>query len=261
MHLSIRYLSHTYPGRPPRPALAELTVEIASGQFVAIVGPSGCGKSTLLRLAAGLIQPSGGGLLLDGQPPQQAARARRTAWVAQSPALLPWLTGRANAALALRFHRRDTPPRLTPAEALRRVGLADAAGAYPFTLSGGMQQRLALARTLLLDADLWLMDEPFAALDELTREQLSAELLELWQPLRPTVLWVTHNIYEALRLADRVLVLSPHPARLLADIPILLPHPRRESDPAFQTLLAGLRSTLGLNGGSAPRLTASEGAA
>ncbi len=126
------------------------------------------------------------------------------------------------------------------------VGLSDAGSAHPFTLSGGMQQRLALARTLTLDADLWLMDEPFSSLDELTREQLSAELLALWQPLRPTVLWVTHNIYEALRLADRVLVLSPRPAHLLADLPISLPRPRRENDPAFQSLLDTLRRALGL---------------
>jgi NitT/TauT family transport system ATP-binding protein len=215
---------------------------------VAIVGPSGCGKSTLLRLAAGLLTPSRGELRLDGELPVQAARARRTAWMAQSPALLPWLTGKANAALALRFHRSDAPPRLTAEEALKRVGLADAAGTYPFALSGGMQQRLALARTLLLDADLWLMDEPFAALDELTREQLAAELLELWHPLRPSVLWVTHNIHEALRLADRVVVLSPRPACLLADLAVGLAHPRHESDPGYQALLGQVRATLGLNG-------------
>ncbi len=224
----------------------DLSFEVAPGQFAAIVGPSGCGKSTLLRLAAGLLKPTGGQLLLDGRPPQQAARDRRTAWMAQSPALLPWLAARSNVAMALRFHRRDRPPRLSPEEALQMVGLSDAAGVHPFTLSGGMQQRLALARTLTLDADLWLMDEPFSSLDELTREQLSAELLALWQPLRPTVLWVTHNIYEALRLADRVLVLSPRPAGLLADLPVSLPRPRGENDPAFQTLLADLRRALGL---------------
>ncbi len=246
MQISVQHLTHTYPGKPPRQALVELSFEVAPGQFAAIVGPSGCGKSTLLRLAAGLLKPGGGQLLLDGASPQQAARARRIAWMAQSPALLPWLAARANVALALRFHRRDRPPRLRPEEALRLVGLSDAAGVHPFTLSGGMQQRLALARTLTLDADLWLMDEPFSSLDELTREQLSAELLALWQPLGPTVLWVTHNIYEALRLADRVLVLSPRPAHLLADFSVPLPRPRRENDPAFQSLLASLRRALGI---------------
>ncbi len=246
MHISVQHLTHTYPGRPPRQALVDLSFEVAPGQFTAIVGPSGCGKSTLLRLVAALLKPTGGQLLLDGGPPRQAARAHRIAWMAQSPALLPWLTASANVALALRFHRGDRPSRLSPEEALQLVGLSDAAGVHPFTLSGGMQQRLALARTLTLDADLWLMDEPFSSLDELTREQLSAELLALWQPLRPTVLWVTHNIYEALRLADRVLVLSPRPAHLLADFAVTLPRPRRENDPAFQSLLADLRRALGL---------------
>ena len=109
-----------------------------------------------------------------------------------------------------------------------------------------MQQRLALARTLMLDAGLWLMDEPFAALDELTRERLTHELLDLWQAQRPTVLWVTHHIQEALRLADRVVVLSPRPARLILDLPVELPRPRPESSPAFQTLLGRLRTALGL---------------
>ncbi len=246
MHISVQHLTHTYPGKPSRQALLDLSFEVAPGEFAAIVGPSGCGKSTLLRLAAALLRPTGGQLLLDGVPPQQAARAHRVAWMAQSPALLPWLAARDNVALAQKFHRRDRPPRLSPEEALQMVGLSDAAGVHPLTLSGGMQQRLALARTLTLDADLWLMDEPFSSLDELTREQLSAELLALWQPLRPTVLWVTHNIYEALRLADRVLVLSPRPAALQADFPVLLPRPRQENDPAFQSLLAELRRALGL---------------
>ena len=246
MQIIIDSLSHTYPGKPVRRALDEISLEIPSGQFTAIVGPSGCGKSTLLRLAAGLLSPSHGSIRLDGRPPAQVASERRLAWMAQAPALLPWRTAQANVALALRFHRRDRSPRLSAAEALRLTGLADAAGSFPFTLSGGMQQRLALARTLTLDADLWLMDEPFAALDELTREQLSAELLGLWQPLRPTVLWVTHNLHEALRLADRILVLGPHPARLLADLPVELPRPRREGEARFQALLAELRSRLGL---------------
>jgi NitT/TauT family transport system ATP-binding protein len=246
MQIACRDLSHSYAGKTPQPALDGLGFDLPSGQFTAVVGPSGCGKSTLLRLAAGLLQPSSGTLRLDGLPPQEAARCRRTAWMAQSPALLPWLTALQNVALAQRFRRLDTPPSLSPPGALKLVGLADSASAFPFALSGGMQQRLALARTLILDADLWLMDEPFAALDELTREQLAAELLALWQPLRPTVLWVTHNLHEALRLADRVLVLSPRPGRLAADLAVDLPRPRRESAPRFQELLAGLRRSLGL---------------
>jgi NitT/TauT family transport system ATP-binding protein len=159
---------------------------------------------------------------------------------------MPWLTARANVALAQRFHVNGHPLRLSPDEALERVGLGDAAHAYPFMLSGGMQQRLALARTLTIDAGLWLMDEPFAALDELTREHLTLELAAIWEPLRPTVLWVTHNIYEALRLADRVLVFSQQPGRLVADITVPMSRPRPEPDAAFQALLVELRAALGL---------------
>ena len=246
MNIVINHLSHTYPGKPPRAALAQVSFEVPEGQFCALLGPSGCGKSTLLRLAAGLLRPSSGSILLDGLPPEQAAAQRRTAWMAQSPALLPWLTARANAALAQRYTRGGAHGALDPGEALARVGLADASGTYPFQLSGGMQQRLALARLLCQGADLWLMDEPFAALDALTRERLAAELLGLWQPLHPTVLWVTHHIYEALRLADRAVVLGPRPGQVLLDLAIDLPRPRRESDPRFQACLGELRAALGL---------------
>lgn len=245
MELACRCLTHTYPGRPPRPALAEVDFHVPSGQFCAVLGPSGCGKSTLLRLAAGLLSPSTGQVLLDGRAPAGPAAERRIAWLAQSPALLPWLNARANVALAGRFARPGQAAGLTPEEALARVGLADAAAVYPFQLSGGMQQRLALARLLRQQADVWLMDEPFAALDILTREHLAAELLALWQPRRPTVLWVTHHVSEALRLADRALVLSPRPGRVLLDLPIDLPRPRREADPAFQQAAARLRIALG----------------
>jgi NitT/TauT family transport system ATP-binding protein len=243
MQVIVNALTHIFPGSPPRPALERLSFRVPEGQFAAIVGPSGCGKSTLLRLAANLLQPTAGSIDLGGQSPAQASTERRIAWMAQSPALLPWLTARANVALAARFVPGGRV-RLLPEEALERVGLGDAAGVYPFMLSGGMQQRLALARTLTLPAGLWLMDEPFAALDELTRERLSTELLDLWQPLRPTVLWVTHNLHEALRLADRVLVFSSRPARLCADLSVNLPRPRDDSSPAFIELLRSLRRAI-----------------
>jgi NitT/TauT family transport system ATP-binding protein len=160
--------------------------------------------------------------------------------------LLPWLTAEGNLRLALRFARPGDTPRLDPVEALAKVGLADAGTVFPFQLSGGMQQRLALARLLCQGASLWLMDEPFAALDALTRERLSAELFSLWQPLRPTVLWVTHQMHEALRLADRVIVLSERPGRVVLDQVIDLPRPRQEAEPRFQSLLGKLRVALGL---------------
>lgn len=249
MRVSIQDLEHTFPGKPPRHALDDFSIDIPTGTFTAVVGPSGCGKSTLLRLVAGLLSPQTGRITLNGNSIEEPKIARKVAWMSQSPALLPWLTARSNVALAQRFHTNGHPLRLSPDEALQRVGLADAAHTYPFMLSGGMQQRLALARTLTIDADLWLMDEPFAALDELTRERLTLELAELWEPLRPTVLWVTHNIYEALRLADRVLVFSQQPGSLVSDLRVSLPRPRNEADPAFQSLLAELRSALGLNNG------------
>lgn len=242
MNVQFISLSHAFKnGEPQRPALEDISLEIQSGQFTTIIGPSGCGKSTLLRLTADLIKPSGGSIRINGRTPAQARIAGDIAWMAQSPALLPWLTAAQNVALAQKFLRSDRLPRITPAQALERVGLAEVANTYPFTFSGGMQQRLALARLLALDASLWLMDEPFAALDEITREKLTTELLSLWQPLQPTVLWVTHNYYEALRLADRIIVITPAPGRIAADLSIPLPRPRREEQPEFQECLGVLR--------------------
>ena len=246
MNIKIDDLSHTYPGKPPRAALEDIQLAVPPGQFCAILGPSGCGKSTLLRLAAGLLQPTSGQVRLDGQLPEQAAAERRIAWLAQSPALFPWLNARANVAVVAHFARPGHNGHLAPEEALARVGLADAASVYPHQLSGGMQQRLALARVLCQGAGVWLMDEPFAALDALTREHLAAELVSLWQPLQPTVLWVTHNVHEALRLADRVVVLSPRPGKVILDLPLDLARPRREEHPTYQASLRCLRQALGL---------------
>jgi len=244
MRLVVDSVRHLFFGKQQREALVDLSFGVDPGQFIALIGPSGCGKSTLLRLIANLLQPTKGQITLDGKPPGEIVPDRRIAWMSQSPALLPWLTVQANVEMAQRFHSPEFLPRLSSEDALRKVGLADVSDDFPSTLSGGMQQRLALARTLIMGADLWLMDEPFAALDELTRERLTRELLELWEPLRPTVLWVTHNIREALLLADRVLVISPPPGRLVADAPVSLERPRNESSPDFQELLKTLRSYL-----------------
>ena len=244
MKLAIQNLSHTFSNHRAHPALQDVQLEIETGQFVAIIGPSGCGKSTLLRLIANLITPSYGTISLDGLSPAEIVADRQIAWMAQNPALLPWLTARANVEMATRFRHTQSAQQLNAEEALRLVGLANDLDTYPPALSGGMQQRLALARTLMMDAKLWLMDEPFAALDALTRERLTHELAGLWQPLRPTVLWVTHNIHEALRLSDRVLVFSDTPGRLIADLPVPMPRPRREADPEFQSLLENIHHCL-----------------
>lgn len=242
MNIVIADLSHQFGGRQrPLPVLQSLNLTIPTGQFVALVGPSGCGKSTLLRVLAHLLPPTAGLIELDGMSPQTAVAHKQIAWMAQNPALLPWYTARDNVALVQRIHQTNHH---TPEALLELVGIGDFADAHPFTLSGGMQQRLALARVLAQQANLWLMDEPFAALDELTRERLTGELLSLWRRQRPTVVWVTHHIYEAVRLADRALVMSPRPATFLADIPLPLPRPRDEAAPAFHEAVRRIRAEL-----------------
>jgi len=244
--VSLTELSHGYNGKTALPALADINLEIPSGQFTALIGPSGCGKSTLLRLLAGLLTPSSGEILVNGIKPAKAAAAHQFLWMAQKPALLPWLTVEGNLQLARRMLSGGKLRDYSNKDILEMVGLAESLVQYPYQLSGGMQQRLALARLMLLDAPLWLMDEPFAALDELTREHITAEFGTLWRLSTPAVLWVTHHIHEAIRLADRILVLSPRPGRIIGDILVDIPRPRVESSPAFQTLLVEVRSVLSL---------------
>ena len=245
MNVNVRNLSHTYANHSARvQALRNVSLNIRAGEFVALIGPSGCGKSTLLRILAGLLRPQTGDVSLAGRTPVQAAAAKQVGWLAQNPALLPWRTVRANVELAQRINPQHGRLALSPDELLTLVGLDDFAAAYPFALSGGMQQRAALARTLALGADLWLMDEPFAALDELTREGLATELLDIWARFRPTVLWVTHHIYEAARLADRVLVMSRRPGQICAEVVVSLPRPRDEATPEFQRVVRALRRGL-----------------
>jgi len=244
MEISIRSLSHQYHNGKVTHALEDINLDILRKQFVALIGPSGCGKSTLIRLIANLISPSIGSIEIGKLQPQHAIAEGMIAWMAQSPALLPWLTVEGNLEMAKRFYKGDQQPKLSVKQVLERVGLAEAADQYPFTLSGGMQQRLALARLLLQDAPIWLMDEPFAALDELTREKLTEELFSLWKDFSPTVLWITHNIHEAIKLSDRILIFSDKPGRIIADLPNQIPYPRQENDPAFQSLLSKLRNIL-----------------
>lgn len=244
MQISISSLSHQYYNGKVTHALEDIDLKFLQKQFVALIGPSGCGKSTLIRLIANLISPSSGSISIGNSPTEKAIEEGMIAWMAQSPALLPWLTVEGNLQMAKRFYRGDQKPKLTVEQVLERVGLTEAADQHPFTLSGGMQQRLALARLLLQDAPIWLMDEPFAALDELTREKLTGELFSLWKDFSPTVLWITHNIHEAIKLSDRILLFSDKPGQIIADIPNRIPHPRQEHDPDFQSLLSKLRNIL-----------------
>jgi NitT/TauT family transport system ATP-binding protein len=246
MQISTQSINHVFQSQngAPLKVLDNINLEIHSGDFVALIGESGCGKSTLLRIMGGLLAPSGGHALLESDPTLQALIKKRVGWLAQNPALLPWKNVRENIALAQTINPQNDRTPLSPDELLDLVNLSEFSQAYPLTLSGGMQQRVALARTLALGADIWLMDEPFAALDELTRETLTAELLTLWQRFHPTVVWVTHHIYEAVRLANRVLVMTPRPGRIACDIKVTIPHPRDESQPEFQKLVTMLRGQL-----------------
>lgn len=206
-------------------ALEDLTLEVAAGEPVSVIGPSGCGKSTMLLLAAGLLVPQSGHVTVNGET--VAGVRRETALILQDYGLLPWKTVSANAGLGLEVRgvgREERARRV--ASALERVGLGEFARAYPGELSGGMRQRLALARAVALDADLLLMDEPLSALDALTREDLQEVLLGLWRRRGHTQVLVTHSIEEAVYLGRRVVVLSPRPGRVAA----LVDNPEMGSD-------------------------------
>lgn len=194
-------------------ALGPIDLDVGPGEFVALVGPSGCGKSTVLRLIAGLRTSTAGALVLT-----DASCATRMSFVFQEPTLMPWATVAENVSLPLRLQRKAPPARV--AAELAQVGLSDFAGCYPHELSGGMKMRASLARALVTDPALLLMDEPFAALDEITRFQLNDELLALWRRRGLTVVFVTHSVFEAVYLAGRVVVMTPRPGRVAAEFRI-----------------------------------------
>lgn len=198
-------------------ALDNLNLQVESGEALAIIGPSGCGKSSMLRLAAGLAQPTSGTVRINGNLAEKPRK--QTALILQNFGLLPWKTVRQNAELGLLIQGAPAAERTRrTTEALARVGLADFANSYPNQLSGGMQQRLALARAIALDIDTLLMDEPLSALDALLREELQDTLLALWQEKRYTQVLVTHSIEEAVYLGQRIVVMAPRPGRVVATI-------------------------------------------
>jgi NitT/TauT family transport system ATP-binding protein len=206
-------------------ALSDVTISVRSGEFVAIVGASGCGKSTLLRMVAGLVKPDAGQLTLDGKPVTEATEG--TAMVFQSPTLLPWMNVERNVSFPLSLSGRDVPEARDRGRGLlRSAGLAGFEQRMPRELSGGMQQRVAICRGLVQKPRILLMDEPFGALDALTREEMSLSLLALWHANPMAVLFVTHSISEAVLLADRVVVMSPRPGRVAEIVDVDLPRPR-----------------------------------
>lgn len=208
-------------------AISSVSLDIKKGEFISLLGPSGCGKTTLLRIIADLLQPTSGQISVGGESPRDARLKQRYGIVFQSPVLYDWRTVRKNVELPLEIMKVSKADRKERAESmLEMVGLADFANHYPAQLSGGMQQRVGIARALALRPEILLMDEPFSALDEFTREKLHEDLLRIWRKTNKTIVFVTHNIAESVFLSDRVCVLSPHPGRLSAVVDINLPRPR-----------------------------------
>lgn len=210
-------------------ALKKVNIDIQKGEFISLLGPSGCGKTTLLRMIADLLEPTNGELQIEGKTPREARLQRKYGMVFQSPVLYEWRTIRKNIELPLEIMKVKKEERKERSDKmLELVGLTEFADSYPHQLSGGMQQRVGIARALAIKPEILLMDEPFSALDEFTREKLHEDLLRIWRKTNKTIVFVTHNISESVYLSDRVCVLSPHPGRLSAVIDIDLPRPRTE---------------------------------
>jgi NitT/TauT family transport system ATP-binding protein len=224
-------------------ALVDIDLSVGAGEFISLIGPSGCGKSTLLRIIGDLTGPTTGTVTVNGKPAHQARLDREYGMVFQAPILFDWRTVQGNVELPLEINGTPRAERARrAADHLALVELADFAGHYPWQLSGGMQQRVAIARALALDPAILLMDEPFGALDEMTRERMNLELLKIWDRTETTVVFVTHSIAEAVFLSTRVVVMSARPGRIEAIIDIDLPHERnvdtREMEAYFQLVTA-----------------------
>ena len=226
--IDIRKLSLTYQTADgPVVALSDIDLSVRRGEFVSFIGPSGCGKTTLMRVIADLATPTAGGVTVNGVSPASARLARAYGYVFQAPALYAWRNVLRNVTLPLEIMRMPAAERRARAERyLAMVGLSGFERKHPWQLSGGMQQRVSLARALAFEPDLLLMDEPFGALDEITRDHLNEQLLRLWQQTQKTVIFVTHSISEAVFLSGRIVVMSPRPGRILEVIESRLPAAR-----------------------------------
>ena len=223
--------------------LEDIDLDVREGEFVCILGPSGCGKSTLLNVVAGFLEPTAGTVRIDGE--EVRGPDPRRIFVFQERGVFPWLTAAGNIGFGLGALPRNERERRV-AHYVGLVGLAGFENAYPHELSGGMKQRVEVARALAVDPDVLYLDEPFGALDSITRLVMRGELLRIWQAERKTILFVTHDIEESVQLADRVVVMSSRPARIRRIVPIDLPHPRDLSSRRYLELRDGIFEEIGL---------------
>lgn len=233
----------------PIPALSNVSLKVERDAFVSVIGPSGCGKTTLLKIVSRVLKVTRGSVRIDGDPIEKIDLTGRLSYVFQRPLLLPWRSALANVLLPLEIlhGRLGEEHRERGRRMLKLTGLEQFANAAPHELSGGMQQRVSLARALVIEPQILLMDEPFSALDEITREVMQEELLRIWQQTRNTILFITHNIEEAVLLSDRVVVLSKRPGTVLDSLDVDIPRPRGESireHPRYREIVKELRELL-----------------
>ena len=252
----VAQVSMVFHGRgEPVIALERVSLGIQAGRFVSLIGPSGCGKSTLLRLVADVVQPTAGTVMVGGQTPRQARLARAFGFVFQAPTLLPWRNVRQNIALPLQIAGQNAG-RATPDHLIDLVGLRGFEASLPHQLSGGMQQRVAIARALVLKPEVLLLDEPFGALDEITRQRMNLEMLRIWAESGTTAILVTHSIAEAVFMSDEVHVMSARPGRVTTTVAIDLPRPRgldMMRSPVFYACVNRIRDALfGSEGSDTP---------
>lgn len=236
-------LNHIYKNFGALPVLQDINLQVEVGEFVSLIGPSGCGKSTIFNLLSGLDKPDNGEICFDGKPVQP--RRGTVALMPQRDSLLPWRTVLDNTIIALELHGVSKKEARQRALAqFETFGLKGFERNFPWQLSGGMRQRAAMLRTVLSDRDVLLLDEPFGALDALTRASLQTWLLQIWQRLQRTILFITHDVEEAILLSDKIYALSPRPSSVKLELPINLPRPRAVTNPAFVALKAQLLEAL-----------------
>ena len=249
-HISISGLSHTYTDKDVRTTtLIDINLQASRGEFVSVVGPSGAGKTTLLKAIGGLVKPSSGQILINGNSSKKARKFKNVGFMMQDPSLVPWLNVIKNVQLPLKLNPSSNQHQLSKAlEWIESVGLTDYVNYFPHQLSGGMKQRVAFARAMVIDPDVMLMDEPLGALDEITRSSMQQHLLNVWGKTGKTVMLVTHSIREAVMMSDRIIVLSPRPARIMGEVRVNIPRPRNETlehSDIFQQLIQETKKILG----------------